>query len=682
MARRDPSPPCPAPAWLAGLALLVLPGAAAAQVETDLSAAEIDALLGRLVDPADLTVRATALAQLCEAQAGALPLLTERLFRPNGIASGLQQRLVEDYMRRLPAELPSESPVPRRTALAPLLHVLILAPHETYRESWAAVLQATALLAALDAIDSNEALMEVIRFVGQYEGAYGRPAGLVVRSKGDRAIPALVLSRRVPDGTVKQFVATQLARMGKDRAPQMAQTDDDQLLADILRAIAEVKDADGVNVMLSFINSDRPFVRRAARESLLRYERNAIWAVRKSYEDLTGERADTSWDWRETMDRLFAAQDAARLEPLDALLARGLAAARDGRFAEMDEAYGAILGHEPEYPRRAEMIPGLLAYGEKLLADGNVLEARRILRLTGYLIPEGDARAARVRAHLSYLEGLRRRDLGFPDPAPFREAAELDPGYRRLIDSREDLARLVAESADPASSSVAPDGRSIPGQAGGSGASRPTAGRIAVAGGILLAALAGLILLLSLGRVPGRLFARPAGSPGGDVPERGGLAPAALVLPDGTGAGTAGPSREAEGAVSAPRPVGQGDESAEGPRSPSVPPPSEGRSVEIPAADRVHLDEDGAADRARPIGEGEAGSTGPANPPAPPPPEERSPASPGAPPVPDDPYRRIELALARLRTDAAALAEPRDTPETETRETGPGVRKRDGERHG
>ncbi|MBN1774660.1 MAG: hypothetical protein JXB32_25590 [Deltaproteobacteria bacterium] len=657
MASRATSLPRTAPACLAGLALLCLPAAARAQVETDLSAAEVDALLAQVADPTDMGLRAAALDQLCEAQAGALPVLTERLFRPNGITAGLQQRLLEDYVRRLPAELPAESPVPRRTALAPLLHVLILAPHEAYRESWAAVLQAAALLAALDVIDSNEALMEVIRFVGQYEGAYARAAGLVVRAKGGRGIPALVLSRRVPDGKVKGFVATQLARMGKDRAPLMAQTDDDQLLADILRAVAEVKDPEGVNVMLSFVNSDRPFVRRAARESLLRYERNAIWAVRKSYEDLTGERADTSWGWRETMDRLFAAQDAARLEPLDVLLAQGLAAARDERFSEMDEAFGAILGREPEYPRRAEMIPGLLAYGERLLADGEVLEARRILRLTGYLVPEDDVRAARVRAHLAYLEGLRRRDLGFPDPTPFREAAALDPTYERLIASREDLARLVGEApvaAPPAASSAASSDREGPGSVGPDGVrGRPSSARFLAAGGILLAAFAGLVLLLSLRRVPGRLFGRPAAVAGGvpearavdpgDVPGAGGLAPGGLALP--YGAGGSGPD------VPSPAPV----------RSPTV---------EVTAAPL------------RSAGEGgDEGPQGPRSPPAPPSPAGRPVEAVAEVPVPEDPYRRIELALSRLRKDAASLAEPPAAPAGPGGESRSVDRRKDGERH-
>ena len=38
----------------------------------------------------------------------------------------------------------------------------------------AAAPRAVALLAALDVIDTNEALMEAIRFVSRYEGAYGR----------------------------------------------------------------------------------------------------------------------------------------------------------------------------------------------------------------------------------------------------------------------------------------------------------------------------------------------------------------------------------------------------------------------------------------------------------------------------------------------------------------------------
>jgi hypothetical protein len=570
-------------------ALFALPATARAQAETDLSAAEIDGILARLVDPVDMTVRAAALTALLEAQSGALPLLTERLFRPNGITVGLQQRMLEDYVRRLPAELPPESPVPPRTALAPLLHLLILAPHEIYKEAWAAALQAVSLLAALDVIDTNDALMEAIRFVGQYEGAYARAVGLLVRAKGDRAIPALVRSRKVPSGVVKSFVGDQLARMGKERAPLMAQVNDDQLLADILRAIAEVRDSEGVMVMLSFINSDRPFVRQAARESLLLYERNAIWAVRQSYEDLTGERADTSWDWKETMDRLFAAQDAARLEPLDALLTRGLVAAREKRWADMDATFGAILGREPEYPRRAEMVPGLLAYGEELLAKGDVLEARRVLRLAGYLAPAGDVRAARIQAHLAYLEGLRRRDLGFPDAQPFQEAAKLDPEYAKLVAARGDLAGLAVDPVKPSATTSSPGGGPAP------SAERLPVGRIAAAAGILLTALAGLFLLISSGRLPGRFFGRAAPTPASPTPSSS--------------------VRQAE-----PPPIHPSVGEAEpAPQVPVSPPPAS----KMPAGLLLpQLEEPATPATATP-----------------------------APPPPDDPYRRIEAALARIRKD-------------------------------
>jgi hypothetical protein len=590
--------------------VLAAPAAAHAQAETDLSAAEVDALLARLVDPSDMGLRAAALAELLEAQEGALPVLTERLFRPNGITAGLQQRLLEDYVRRLPAELPPDSPVPRRTALAPLLHLLILAPHETYRESWAAALQIVALLAALDVIDTNEALTEAIRFVSLYEGAYARAVGLLVRSKGDRAIPALVRARKLPSGPVREFVANQLARMGKDRAPLMAQVNDDQLLADTLRAIAEVRDSEGVNVMLSFINSDRPFVRQAARESLRLYERNAIWAVRKSYEDLTGEPADTSWGWEETFDRLFAAQDAARLEPLDGLLARGLAAARDGRFDEMDDAFGTILGREPEYPRRAEMVPGLLAYGEQLLAKGGVLEARRILRLAGYLVPQDDARGARIRAHLAYLEGLRRRDLGFPDPDPFREAEQLDPAYAKLIAQRGDLTSLAGSATAPSTPTAPPAAAPAP-AAPAAAQARVPAGRIAVAAGIALTALAALFLLVSYGRVPGRLFARGAKPPAASPPRAPSPSPTPTPTPGpGPGAdaftGSSSPSADLE-------PTAESQEPA--------PPPS-------PCADTGAF-------------------TGAAT------------------PSPGDPYLRIEQALARIRTDVPPPPAPADGGESQ-----------------
>lgn len=469
----------------------------AAAEETDLTGAEVDALLASLVDRADLPARAEALANLLDAQEGAREALAERLFRPRPLPPSLLARLTDDYMRAAPATLEG-SPVAARTPLAPLLHALVVSPHDVYRDSWAVVFETVALLAALDAIDTTEATLDAIRLVSAHEGAFARPAAIVVRGKGERAIPALILSRRVRDQSVRDLASQQLARLGKDRAPLMAQVHDEQLLAEILAAIGEVRDPDGVHVMLSFINADRPLVRKAARAALLRYERNALWAVRGAYEDSIGERPGAGWDWRETTERLFSAMDAARMAPLDALLARGLTDAAAGRYREMIETYGAILAREPEYPRGAEMVPGLLAHGEKLLQAGEVIEARRVLRMAGYLAPPG-RQADRIRAHLAYLEGLRRRDLGFPDPEPFREAATLDDAYAKLVEARGDIDG-AAEAGGPVRETAAVER---------SGAARERVPRIAAAAGIAVAAIAALLLLVSYRRVPGRLLPWP-----------------------------------------------------------------------------------------------------------------------------------------------------------------------------
>jgi hypothetical protein len=236
------------------------------------------------------------------------------------------------------------------------------------------------------------------------------------------------------------------------------------------------------------------------------------------------------------------------------------------------------------------MVSGLLAYGEQLLAKKEVLEARRILRLAGYLVPQGDTRGARIRAHLAYLEGLRRRDLGFPDPEPFREAAQLDPAYARLIAQRGDLTALGGATPEPvtAASLQAPASAPAPPAAV---RARVPAGRIAVAAGIALTALAALFLLVSYGRIPGRLFARGGRSPATSPP----------VAP-----------------------------------SPPPPPPplvSEPRaSASGPVAERSAVDDRRSNGHVEPS-----------------PPEPRASAS-GQPPA-EDPYLRIEQALARIRTD-------------------------------
>jgi hypothetical protein len=652
--------------------------AAADDTETDLSGAELDALLGRLVAGETPEDRASALSALLEAQPGILVDVTERLFAAERYDADLLGRVVTDYVRAMPPELPVGSPVPPRTALAPLLHQLVTSPHPAYDECWRGTLRAAALIAMLDVMDTTESLMEAIRSVSLYDGAWNRIVRLVIHGKGDRALPALLLSRRAQERAVKEFIPAQLARMGKERAPLMAQVNDDQLLAEILHAIGEVRDSEGVNVMLSFINSDRPFVRAAAREALRKYERNAIWPVRQAYADFVGETADTRWGWEETMDRLFAAQDRARLEPYDVLLTEGLAAAADGRFAEMEEVFGAVLGREPEYPRRAEMVPGLLAYGEKLLADGDVLQARRVLRMASYLVPAGHPQGARIRAHLDYLEGLRRRDLGFPDPDPFRRAAAADPAYARLIAERGILETLGAPAAEGGTADAA--GGGAPAAADRQPGSDGRATRLALAAGVVLAALGGLLFLVARGRTPGRILPRtgaPTSTPAAVEPASRAAAPSAPepaaasgpATPEGPAVDTAAAAPDVPADPTGPDAGGGSDGDPGGSATAAE---SAGREAsaavpgDVPAATPAH----GSADRAP----APPASAVPAPVPAPRPgydvPEgpnpflepEPSPEGQGqAPPAPaDEPYRRIEAALRRIRTDVPPEPDPPD----------------------
>jgi hypothetical protein len=154
----------------------------------------------------------------------------------------------------------------------------------------------------------------------------------------------------------------------------------------------------------------------------------------------------------------------------------------------------------------------------------------------------------------------------------------------------------------------------------GAARGRPSSGRIAVAGGILLTALAGLFLLLSLRRGPGRLFGTPSAVPAA-----------------GPSVSPAVPTRPA-----APAPL---EEAPEEPSTATPAPASPETLVAVPEPEAVPRPGLGTPTDAAPpvVAPAEPGSSS---------------AAAEAAAVPADPYRRIELALSRLRKDAAELAEP------------------------
>ncbi len=214
----------------------------------------------------------------------------------------------------------------------------------------------------------------------------------------------------------------------------------DGALADVLGAYAAVKDLDAVPVILSFVNSDRADVRKAARDALRAYGQDAAWKVREALASVTGSPVPDTLTAEELSKQLFAAYDALRLREVYALLDEGLARERESKLEDAVHAYDTVLARQPMLDRRGETVPGYLAYARAI--ETNDRPGALAYLHNAQRLDEAGAQAGPINGEIDYLEGEDLLARGVVDPDLFRQAVELDPTNGR---ARAELARLAAD---------------------------------------------------------------------------------------------------------------------------------------------------------------------------------------------------------------------------------------------
>lgn len=329
------------------------------------------------------------------------------------------------------------------------------------------------LMRALANMKTTPAARELALVVGDHKGAFRLEASRLVKSMGEAAIPALIECRK-QSSDVRRWGAHELEGMGKRLAGDAVQTKSNEVLADVLLAFGAVHDLDAVPVILSFVNSDRVQVRKAARESLLSFGQDAVWKLREAYANLTGKSAPDGWNAQQVATELFAAFDRFRMQEVYGLLEEGLKKNAGGDLEGAVAAFDKVLARQPMLDRRAEMVGAYVSLAQKV-AEADRERALALLEKAARLDPEGP-RSKQVRAEIAYLEGKALLDKGIADTASFEKAVALDPTHDR---ARTELARLRSDA----------DGKAQ--------RTRAAAGGVAV----LLLAIAGIVLF---GKVPRR----------------------------------------------------------------------------------------------------------------------------------------------------------------------------------
>lgn len=307
-------------------------------------------------------------------------------------------------------------------------------------------LTTAAFIRALAHAGTTPAVRQLVKIAGDHNGAFRSEVTRQIKALGDRAVPALLETKKSAPPDVRQWAYTQLEGMGKRIAGDAVQTKDNQVLADVLHAFGMIRDLDSVPVVLSFVNADREMIRRAARETIGMFGQDAIWKLREAYENVTGKPAPDGWTSVDVSRELFAAYDRLRLQEVYGLLDQGLADEKQGKLDEAVAAFDRVLARTPMLDRRSEMVSAYVAYAQAH-EDADPAGAMSTLRKALRLAPEGP-RAAQINADLAYLEGVQLLARGIKDPETFKRALALDPGHAKARVELDRLETVHAERED------------------------------------------------------------------------------------------------------------------------------------------------------------------------------------------------------------------------------------------
>lgn len=392
--------------------------------------AELDKHVANLASD-DLETRKSAVAGIEGVSQDAIPAITKQLtsLRKTPQTVGVQSAL------KAARDTLGKEATKDKDKEVDLLDALVKTKSDG--QGYRTAITTAALLRALAHIGTTPAVKQLVKVAVDHGGSLRPEVARHIKALGDKAIPALIETRKESSSELRHWSFSQLEAMGKRVPGDAVQTKDNQVLADVLRAFANVHDMDALPVLLSFVNSDRIQVRGAARDALRAFGQDAVWKLREAYSNVTGKAAPEGWKADEIAKELFAAYDRLRLQEVYGLLDEGLAKEKEGKLEEAIAAFDKVLARQPMIERRGEMVPAYVAYAQSL-EETDPPKALAIFRKALRLWPES-SRAPQIEAEINYLEGKELLARGIADTEPFKRALALDPGHEK---ARAELNRL------------------------------------------------------------------------------------------------------------------------------------------------------------------------------------------------------------------------------------------------
>ncbi|MBK7582434.1 MAG: hypothetical protein IPI67_19810 [Myxococcales bacterium] len=404
---------------------------------TDLE--DLDAVLARIRSD-DATTRESAAPEVLEAKPTWVAAIARRIDTIADKANRDDMRRALDDARgkaRTSQRKKMEAEGKRGRVETPDYLSILIAAAQPANKAWQDLVGVVALSRMLATIGTVEAARELINVHSRFGDFLRVDVQLLLSKMGDKAVAALVEARRHKAEKIAKWATRHLDTMGKAIPSEAVQTEDHQVLADVLRAYGRVRDPDAARIVISFANTERAQVREAARQAVAMMGEVAGWQLRDSYEDQLGKKPPRDWTWDRTARELFGELDRQRLAQVYTLFDEGSKARGEGNLEAMRVAYDKVLARNPRFEHKDELADGYFEFARRKLDDDRpaaLTALRRAERLTGNAEDK-----KRIQSLALTLEGEVLAEKGIADQVLFNRALELDPDNGRAKDA---LARL------------------------------------------------------------------------------------------------------------------------------------------------------------------------------------------------------------------------------------------------
>jgi len=412
--------------------------------------AEVDALLGRILAE-DAQDREAAVRELLEATAKQVSAIR---FRLGAVADNADKEAMKRLLLKTRRELLDKKDDDESEKASAGVDYLarLCEKAEPKSEAWrnlATVLSLSRMLESIGSVEAVRGLVDVYARFGEFlrittQNALGR--------LGDKAVPALIEAERHPAEKIAKWAVRELDMLGKGIPSEAVQTQDQAVLADVLRAYGRTRNPDAVRIVVSFANSERAQVREASRQAVALMGEVGTWQLRDTYENVVGKKPPRDWAWERTARELFAEFDRLRVAQVGKFFEDAQAAREKGDLSAMRDNFDKLLAYDPNFEQPSEIAAGYLAFA-KAMQDKSRSDAIAALRRVERLDPTlKTATSLRLTLEAEALE-----DHGIADSTLLERALEADgqdtrakaalARFERGEPKRSENARFIAAAA-------------------------------------------------------------------------------------------------------------------------------------------------------------------------------------------------------------------------------------------